>query len=47
MKIYLIRHGETMGNREKRYIGRTDESLTKEAEQELEAKKMCIRDRVK
>lgn len=39
MKIYLIRHGETMGNREKRYIGRTDESLTKEAEQELEAKK--------
>lgn len=36
MKIYLIRHGETMGNREKRYIGRTDEPLTGEAQRELE-----------
>ena len=27
MTILLIRHGETAGNREKRYIGRTDEPL--------------------
>ena len=27
MKIYLIRHSATKGNLEKRYIGRTDESL--------------------
>ena len=30
MKVYLIRHGETEGNREKRYIGRTDEPLCEE-----------------
>ena len=36
MKIYLIRHGETGGNREKRYIGKTDEPLTAEAEKELQ-----------
>ena len=35
MKIYLIRHGETMGNRAKRYIGTTDEPLTKEAQEKL------------
>lgn len=28
MKIYLIRHGQTEGNSEKRYIGRTDEPLS-------------------
>lgn len=27
MKIYLIRHGKTKGNMEKRYVGRTDEGL--------------------
>lgn len=27
MRVILIRHGETKGNREKRYIGRTDEPL--------------------
>jgi len=27
MEIYMIRHGMTAGNLEKRYIGRTDESL--------------------
>lgn len=27
MKIYLVRHGMTKGNREKRYVGRTDERL--------------------
>ena len=30
MKILLIRHGKTAGNLEKRYIGRTDESLCPE-----------------
>lgn len=30
MKIYLIRHGRTPGNLEKRYVGRTDESLCEE-----------------
>lgn len=28
MEIYLIRHGMTKGNEEKRYIGRTDEPLS-------------------
>jgi alpha-ribazole phosphatase len=28
MRIVLIRHGEVPGNRERRYIGRTDESLS-------------------
>lgn len=27
MKIIFIRHGKTKGNLEKRYIGKTDESL--------------------
>lgn len=30
MKIVFIRHGMTAGNREKRYIGRTDETLCEE-----------------
>lgn len=28
VRIYLIRHGRTPGNEERRYIGRTDESLS-------------------
>lgn len=36
MKIVLIRHGETAGNLEKRYVGkRTDEGLTEEAKEKL------------
>lgn len=35
MKIYFIRHGQTKGNLEKRYVGRTDESLCEEAAGEL------------
>lgn len=31
MKVYLIRHGATKGNREHRYVGTTDEGLLKEA----------------
>ena len=30
MRVYLIRHGQTKGNLEKRYVGSTDESLTRE-----------------
>lgn len=30
MRITLIRHGETKGNREHRYVGKTDEELTQE-----------------
>ena len=36
MNILLIRHGETAGNREKRYIGRTDERLCPEGIQALQ-----------
>lgn len=35
MRIYLLRHGATAGNREHRYIGVTDEELTEEAIQKL------------
>ncbi len=30
MKVFLIRHGQTQGNLEGRYVGRTDEPLTEE-----------------
>ena len=33
--IYLIRHGKTVGNMEKRYVGRTDEPLCEEGIQEI------------
>ena len=37
LKLLLIRHGETEGNKLKRYIGkRTDEPLCKEAKQMLQ-----------
>lgn len=36
MKIYLIRHGKTAGNLEKRYIGVTDEPLCPEGISELQ-----------
>lgn len=37
MKItmYLIRHGKTQGNLEKRYVGRTDEALCQEGLEEI------------
>lgn len=40
MKVYLIRHGMTKGNRERRYVGVTDEELLPEAEEDLALKKM-------
>ena len=39
MRIYLIRHSMTKGNKEKRYIGTTDESLCLEGIQLLEERK--------
>lgn len=38
MKVYLIRHGETPGNRLGRYIGITDEPLLAEAQEKLKKK---------
>lgn len=40
MKIYLIRHGVTKGNKEHRYVGRTDEGLLEEAKTLIKSKKM-------
>lgn len=39
MKLVFIRHGKTVGNLERRYIGRTDEPLCKEGIAELKARK--------
>lgn len=39
MKIIFIRHGKTSGNLEKRYIGKTDESLCEIGRNELLEKK--------
>ena len=38
MKLLLIRHGQVPGNIEKRYIGRTDESLTEGGRTEIAVK---------
>lgn len=38
IEILLIRHGKTKGNVERRYIGKTDEPLSKEGIQEIEGK---------
>jgi alpha-ribazole phosphatase len=40
--IYLIRHGKTKGNEERRYVGRTDEPLSESAFQELEKRRRAI-----
>lgn len=40
MKLYMIRHGATKGNREKRYVGSTDESLLEDAAAKLRGKKL-------
>ena len=41
MKIYLIRHGKTKGNMEKRYVGSTDEGLCSSGVAEIK----CLRER--
>lgn len=40
MQIYLIRHGSTAGNLERRYVGETDEELTPEAAEELKLRRV-------
>lgn len=40
MEVYLIRHLKTRGNLEKRYIGRTDESLLKDAKQKQQIRRL-------
>lgn len=35
VELYLIRHGKTPGNEEKRYVGRTEESLSEKGRREL------------
>ncbi|HWS29498.1 MAG TPA: histidine phosphatase family protein [Clostridia bacterium] len=48
-KVYLIRHGMTAGNQEKRYVGRTDEPLCEEGKLQaaaLKAKGLPAFDRV-
>lgn len=37
MKIWLIRHGETKGNSERRYIGSTDEGLSEKGTEQARA----------
>ncbi|MBR6477844.1 MAG: histidine phosphatase family protein [Lachnospiraceae bacterium] len=39
IELILIRHGKTPGNEEKRYIGKTQESLSKKGREELLGKK--------
>ena len=43
MKVYFIRHGQTKGNREGRYVGRTDESLLSEARDRLSEKSLLLK----
>lgn len=41
--LVLIRHGATKANKEHRYLGKTDEVLSKEGEMQLEKyKKLCL-----
>lgn len=37
IEVYLIRHGATNANREHRYLGRTEETLSEEGREELKA----------
>lgn len=43
MKVYFIRHGQTKGNREGRYVGRTDEPLLAEAREKLFEKSLILK----
>ncbi len=42
MKIYLIRHGETYANVEKRYVGFTDSELTEKGEEQIKDLKKIV-----
>lgn len=46
MLLYLIRHGKTAGNLERRYVGRTDEPLCQEGIRELKARRYPPADRI-
>lgn len=43
MKLFMIRHGATAGNLEKRYVGRTDEGLTEQAVLDLKKEALKLR----
>ncbi|MDE7254322.1 MAG: histidine phosphatase family protein [Acetatifactor sp.] len=43
MKVYFIRHGQTKGNREGRYVGKTDEPLLAEAREKLFEKRLIMK----
>ena len=43
MKVYFIRHGQTKGNREGRYVGRTDEPLLTETREILLEKNLILK----
>ena len=38
MRLYFIRHGQTLGNREHRYVGRTDEGILEMEKERLRKK---------
>lgn len=40
--LYLIRHGKTKGNLEKRYVGRTDEPLCKAGIREMNERRSIL-----
>ncbi len=40
LRFYFYRHGATKGNEERRYIGRTDEDITKKSEEYLKTVKV-------
>lgn len=44
-QLYLIRHGKTSGNLQRRYVGVTDEPLCTEGIRELEAFRVCLKRR--
>lgn len=46
MTVYLIRHGQTQGNLERRYIGSTDEPLCPQGREALRGSHMPAVDRV-
>lgn len=47
MRAYFIRHGQTKGNREGRYVGRTDEPLLAEARERLLEKRHTLNEDIK
>lgn len=44
MRLYFIRHGQTRGNREGRYVGRTDEPLLAESREVLSGQGLFLRE---